>query len=468
MEAENFDKTRKANVKNLMKQFFSSNKSQSHSFLNESKAMHEFLTAEEFMQKKIESILREFFVYNEKDDSEDGNLSKIENLNMSYLTEYVAENGVEMLQDAFYQLSPPYLSLYLMKGKITLVREMQSRFAVDFQDDKNNRNALHYAAMGVSGAAVEFLLKERKFNINSQDDFGCTALIYAAYQGNLDIVRKLIEHGANVNLSDKRKKTPLHYAVSSNDFDIVSFLIETGAETNMQDESGSTPLIYAAHNSNLPIVRALIIKGRARTNIVNHELINIAGLKCGFTAIDYSTGEMKKFFKKRECKESSLMVKSIVSLKGVLGGAFLGAMLGLVGLVLVSTIALILSILSIPVIFLQKIHLDPLSVTSFLLGSAWAVIGGIAMLGASLGPVWSNITHFKFNRAQLSVLEIGEIFECEHSRILLKSVKEVNFKRISESLPKNLIACELAKLAGAEKESLNEFIEKEFRSIDGQ
>ncbi len=50
-------------------------------------------------------------------------------------------------------------------------------------------------------------------DINCRDEFGCTALIVAAYLSEEQIVRKLLEHGANPNLSDNIGSTALCYSL---------------------------------------------------------------------------------------------------------------------------------------------------------------------------------------------------------------------------------------------------------------
>ena len=46
------------------------------------------------------------------------------------------------------------------------------------------------------------LLLERGGNVNIQDIYGDTALIWASLYGHLDIVKLLLEKGADVNIQD--------------------------------------------------------------------------------------------------------------------------------------------------------------------------------------------------------------------------------------------------------------------------
>ena len=92
----------------------------------------------------------------------------------------------------------------------------------------------------------DYLIKNasNKGIINMEDGNGNTPLMYAAENGNKDIVKLLIDKGANVNKQDKNGKTPLMYAVVKGNKDIVKLLIENGAIVNKQNKDGQKALDY--------------------------------------------------------------------------------------------------------------------------------------------------------------------------------------------------------------------------------
>lgn len=63
-----------------------------------------------------------------------------------------------------------------------------------------------------------------------------TPLVYAAYLGNIDIVRYLVSCGANVNphpnVEMRPLMTPLMYAAKHGDYDMVKYLVDNGANVN--------------------------------------------------------------------------------------------------------------------------------------------------------------------------------------------------------------------------------------------
>lgn len=66
----------------------------------------------------------------------------------------------------------------------------------------------------------------------------------AAYHGNLELVRALLEHGAQPNVLNSWGATPLHEAARSEEAnpEIAALLIKHGANVNAEDSGGGTPL----------------------------------------------------------------------------------------------------------------------------------------------------------------------------------------------------------------------------------
>jgi len=63
----------------------------------------------------------------------------------------------------------------------------------------------------------------------------------AALNGQLEILKLLIEDGSNINLIDNYNgRTPLHFAALSGHLKIVKLLIKNGIDINIKDKSGKT------------------------------------------------------------------------------------------------------------------------------------------------------------------------------------------------------------------------------------
>lgn len=95
-------------------------------------------------------------------------------------------------------------------------------------------------------------LIEEKGNVNAKPYFfdidvrNYQPLSEAAYRGNFEAVKMLIEAGAKVNVFGTEKRTPLHMAVDGysqeNVCRIVSYLVEHGAKINQKNLYGEMPL----------------------------------------------------------------------------------------------------------------------------------------------------------------------------------------------------------------------------------
>lgn len=98
-----------------------------------------------------------------------------------------------------------------------------------------------------------------------------TPLHEAAKDGNLDLVRKLVDDGIDVNCYDFQGTTPLYEAVAHNHEDIVHFLISKGANTNFRNFTCTlSPLHLAAANGNTNIIK-MLLSGGANIDIIDYD-----------------------------------------------------------------------------------------------------------------------------------------------------------------------------------------------------
>jgi len=77
-------------------------------------------------------------------------------------------------------------------------------------------------------------------DLNSKDDFGWTALRYAARNDHEEVVSMLILNGADMNLASKSGRTPLMSAASNGHEKICEMLVDAGADIMMHDETLKT------------------------------------------------------------------------------------------------------------------------------------------------------------------------------------------------------------------------------------
>ena len=78
--------------------------------------------------------------------------------------------------------------------------------------------------------AVKALLA-KGIDVNAKNQYGATALLFAASKGHVEIAKVLIEHGADVNVKDSfYGEAPISWAAQWNHIELVKLLLEKGAQ----------------------------------------------------------------------------------------------------------------------------------------------------------------------------------------------------------------------------------------------
>ncbi len=119
---------------------------------------------------------------------------------------------------------------------------------------------------------------------------GSTPLIDAAFRGNLDIVKLLIERGAKVGGTNRDGNTPLHVAAFMCRADIVRLLVDKGASTSAKNGRGETPIdvVESAWSDELAAFYTAIGSG--------------AGLRLDLEVIERERPRMAELLRKKEAK----------------------------------------------------------------------------------------------------------------------------------------------------------------------
>lgn len=116
------------------------------------------------------------------------------------------------------------------------------------------------AAERARWADAEALLDESATVDEAQPD-GTTALIWAAYHGNLAFARELLAHGADANATNRYGMSALFQAAQLGNADMIAALLHSGADANAAMPEGDTPLMLAARSGNVDAVRLLLEAG---------------------------------------------------------------------------------------------------------------------------------------------------------------------------------------------------------------
>jgi len=98
-------------------------------------------------------------------------------------------------------------------------------------------------------------------DVDRRDDKQTTALMRASYPGHEKIVEILIDNGADVNARDDMGRTALMYASEAGRTEVAQLLIENGANVNNKDNKGVTALILSQQWERREISNLLLERG---------------------------------------------------------------------------------------------------------------------------------------------------------------------------------------------------------------
>jgi hypothetical protein len=86
-------------------------------------------------------------------------------------------------------------------------------------------------------------------------------LIIAAYDGNVEQVRALVQKGANPNALAVDAWTPLTVAAREGHLEAVKVLLDSGAKIDAPEGGGNTALFWAAFYDHRDVIHLLLSKG---------------------------------------------------------------------------------------------------------------------------------------------------------------------------------------------------------------
>lgn len=98
-------------------------------------------------------------------------------------------------------------------------------------------------------------------DVNALRSDGSSALLYAAYQGDVELVKALLDKGADPNLRNEYGAFPLSEAAQAGSLEIVQLLLKNGADPSLGNLEGETALLATARGGNVQIAEALLKAG---------------------------------------------------------------------------------------------------------------------------------------------------------------------------------------------------------------
>ena len=116
------------------------------------------------------------------------------------------------------------------------------------------------ALMSGDTAAARKLV-EQHGDVNAPQPDGATALHWAVYRSDKEMVDLLLRAGANPKAANREGSTPLWLASINGDAAIIAALVNAGADPNERLPLGRTPLMAASRTGNVDAMKVLLDHG---------------------------------------------------------------------------------------------------------------------------------------------------------------------------------------------------------------
>jgi len=124
--------------------------------------------------------------------------------------------------------------------------------------DPQGQHGLLVAIKEPSPKAAKALLNAPKIDLNTLNSLGESPLMLSALKGDLELATQMVKKGADVN---KTGWTPLHYAASNGNVSVIKLLIENYAYIDAESPNGTTPLMMASMYGTPEAVKLLLDEG---------------------------------------------------------------------------------------------------------------------------------------------------------------------------------------------------------------
>lgn len=184
------------------------------------------------------------------------------------------------LQWAIYESNLPIIRLLIEKGASTNVRGSSIEIIDQSGITVSIENCLNIAIFQSKIDVVKYLIEELKVDINAQEynDFTkkfdkFSALHTAAFVGNAEITKYLLDKGANINPPTfPSNETPLIFSLNRKFENVAILLIGRGAYVNKISGTAASPLYWAVFNGLKKATKAIREKGGYLSTIELEEI----------------------------------------------------------------------------------------------------------------------------------------------------------------------------------------------------
>ena len=136
-----------------------------------------------------------------------------------------------------------FIAEYKADGNIrNKVRSSTLDTAQDRADEigTDNENVSLHTAAEEGNIDIVRLLIERGAEVDSRDDAGHTPLHEASRSGHVEVARALIDYGADINARDRYQWTPIHTSANEGHDELLELFLERGVDIHARGDEGET------------------------------------------------------------------------------------------------------------------------------------------------------------------------------------------------------------------------------------
>ena len=119
----------------------------------------------------------------------------------------------------------------------------------------------NFAKSGDVKRVAEYLDQYGAAIINERDNMQDTALTWAAWMGQKDVVALLLDRGADINALGMRNRTAVGWAANGSRREVVELLLKRGANAEIRDDEGKTPADLARQQGNPALADYIVETG---------------------------------------------------------------------------------------------------------------------------------------------------------------------------------------------------------------
>jgi|GEM_PF-7017304 len=156
-----------------------------------------------------------------------------------------------------------YLLMSAFLGRIDLVKYIIKNLNVNlsYKDDEN-MTALHYAMFSKNLELIKYLI-QKHISLDSKTDFGSNYLLVAAQINDIEIFKYIYSLGLfNIRDTDYNWRTSLHHASIFNNIELIEYILSIDSSLlETQDKYGMSSFLLSVKNGSILACKTLLDKG---------------------------------------------------------------------------------------------------------------------------------------------------------------------------------------------------------------